>query len=82
MSVAQSFGISVPASIAARMIEVPAGTVTGVPSIVRVTLSEASAAGVPKSGSWIRGMAYSAAVGSGLGVPKSSGKWVSALRTG
>ena len=28
MSVAQSFGICVPISIAARMIEVPSGTVT------------------------------------------------------
>ena len=28
MSVAQSFGTSMPASIAARMIEVPSGTVT------------------------------------------------------
>ncbi len=37
MSVAQSFGISIPASIEARMIEVPSGTVTELPSIVSVT---------------------------------------------
>ena len=37
MSVAQSLGISVPTSIAARMIEVPAGTVTASPSMVSVT---------------------------------------------
>jgi hypothetical protein len=47
MSVAQSFGISVPISIAARMIEVPAGTVTSSPSMVSVTSSPAFAAGVP-----------------------------------
>ena len=49
MSVAQSLGISVPISIAARMIEVPAGTVTGSPSMVSVTVSSAAEAGVPKS---------------------------------
>ena len=38
MSVAQSFGICVPASIAARMIEVPSGTVTLWPSMVSVTM--------------------------------------------
>jgi hypothetical protein len=37
MSLAQSFGICVPISIAARMIEVPSGTVTDCPSIVSVT---------------------------------------------
>jgi hypothetical protein len=47
MSLAQSFGISVPASIAARMIEVPAGTVTRSPSIVSATTSVAFEAGVP-----------------------------------
>ena len=47
MSVAQSLGISVPASIAARMIEVPAGTVTASPSMVRVTVASACEAGVP-----------------------------------
>jgi hypothetical protein len=36
-SVAQSFGTWIPVSIAARMIEVPAGTVTCWPSMVRVT---------------------------------------------
>ena len=38
MSVAQSFGILMPSSIAARMTEVPAGTVTGTPSMVSVTV--------------------------------------------
>ena len=38
MSVAQSFGICVPASMAARMIEVPSGTVTLWPSMVSVTV--------------------------------------------
>ncbi len=43
MSVAQSFGICVPVSIAARMIEVPSGTVTDLPSIVSVTVFSAFA---------------------------------------
>ena len=47
MSVAQSFGISMPASIAARMIEVPSGTVTCLPSIVSVTVFSAFERGVP-----------------------------------
>ena len=38
-SVAQSFGTLMPASIAARMIEVPSGTVTSWPSMVSVTSS-------------------------------------------
>jgi hypothetical protein len=37
MSVAQSFGISTPASIEARMIEVPSGTVIDLPSTTSVT---------------------------------------------
>ena len=49
ISVAQSLGISVPISIAARMIDVPAGTVTGMPSIVSVTVFSALERGVPKS---------------------------------
>ena len=36
-----------PASIAARMIEVPAGTVTSCPSIVSVTCSVDELSGVP-----------------------------------
>ena len=36
-SVAQSFGTLMPASAAARMTEVPSGTVTSWPSMVRVT---------------------------------------------
>ena len=47
MSVAHSFGISTPASIAARMIEVPSGTVTLRPSISSVTAFSDLEAGVP-----------------------------------
>src|SRR5450432_3449414 len=49
MSVAQSFGIRVPASIAARMIEVPSGTVTVWPSMVSVIMDSDLERGVPKS---------------------------------
>src|SRR5262249_34407778 len=56
MSVAQSFGICVPASMAARMIEVPSGTVTLLPSMVNVTMASDLERGVPKSISWIRDM--------------------------
>ena len=38
LSVAHSLGMAVPTKLAARMIEVPAGTVTGWPSIVRLTI--------------------------------------------
>ena len=48
-SVAQSFGIWVSASAAARMTEVPAGTVTVAPSISSVTESADLTAGVPRS---------------------------------
>jgi hypothetical protein len=54
MSVAQSFGICVPASIAARMIEVPSGTVTLWPSMVSVTIVSDLERGVPKSVSSMR----------------------------
>jgi hypothetical protein len=47
MSVAQSLGMAVPISIAARMIDVPSGTVTSVPSIVSVTNFSDLEAGVP-----------------------------------
>ncbi len=47
MSVAHSFGTAMPASLAARMIEVPSGTVTGKPSTVSVTLRSDFEAGVP-----------------------------------
>jgi hypothetical protein len=47
MSVAQSFGIWVPISMAARMIEVPSGTVTAWPSMVSVTVLPAFERGVP-----------------------------------
>src|SRR6185312_15937224 len=56
MSVAQSFGTCVPASIAARMIDVPSGTVTVFPSMVSVTIVSDLERGVPKSVSWIRDM--------------------------
>ena len=46
-SVAQSFGTETPASCAARMIDVPAGTVTSKPSMVSVTCSLERLAGVP-----------------------------------
>jgi hypothetical protein len=36
-----------PASMAARMIEVPTGTATRLPSIVRLTVSAAALGGVP-----------------------------------
>ncbi len=47
LSVAQSLGISVPASIAARMMEVPSGTVTLFPSMVSVTSFADLDSGVP-----------------------------------
>ena len=47
LSVAQSFGISTPISIAARMIDVPSGTLTVLPSIVKVTVFSDVEAGVP-----------------------------------
>ena len=46
-SVAHNFGISVPARLAARMIDVPAGTVIAFPSMVRLTVSASGEAGVP-----------------------------------
>ena len=47
MSVAQSFGIFVPISIAARMMDVPSGTCTSTPSMVSVTILSDREAGVP-----------------------------------
>ena len=47
MSVAQSFGISRPSSAAARMMEVPSGTVTETPSMVTLTIFSALERGVP-----------------------------------
>ncbi|GJE59734.1 hypothetical protein MPOCJGCO_1836 [Methylobacterium trifolii] len=46
-SVAQSFGICVPAFMAAAMTEVPAGTVTLIPSMVRLTVCSDTRIGVP-----------------------------------
>src|ERR1700674_1303338 len=48
-SVAQSLGIFTSESAAARITEVPAGTVTSWPSMVRLTSSALSRFGVPKS---------------------------------
>ena len=48
ISVAQSLGICVPISIAARMIEVPSGTVTAWPSMVSAHVFFAVERGVPK----------------------------------
>ena len=59
MSEAQSFGTSMPASIEARMIEVPSGTVISLPSMVSVTIFSEREAGVPKSISEMRGMGFS-----------------------
>ena len=47
LSVAHSLGICVPISMAARMIDVPSGTDTAVPSMVKVTVVVARDAGVP-----------------------------------
>ena len=47
MSLAHSLGICVPISMAARMIEVPSGTVTQAPSMVSVTNVSDGEAGVP-----------------------------------
>jgi hypothetical protein len=50
LSVAHSLGIDVPISEAARMTDVPSGTVTGWPSMVRVTSGPVTAmGGVPWS---------------------------------
>ena len=46
-SVAQSFGIGIPASLAARRTEVPAGTQTSWPSTLTVIVSLPTLAGVP-----------------------------------
>jgi hypothetical protein len=59
MSVAQSFGIFVPSVMAARMIEVPSGTLIGLPSTVSLTIFSALERGVPKSISWASAMAFS-----------------------
>jgi hypothetical protein len=47
LSVAHSFGTFTPASIAARMIDVPRGTVTVLPSISSVTSMSDFRTGVP-----------------------------------
>ena len=49
LSEAHSFGTMMPSSAAARMIDVPSGTVTVWPSISHVTIAFECAGGVPKS---------------------------------
>jgi hypothetical protein len=49
LSEAQSLGIVVSSILAARITEVPAGTVIACPSMVTVTFSVELLAGVPKS---------------------------------
>ena len=85
MSVAQSFGICVPSSIAARMIEVPSGTVTAL--AVDGQRDRLLGFGRAACRSRFRGRATSVvSLFRGLQArrraPKSSGKWVSALITG
>ena len=92
MSVAQSFGISTPASIAARMIDVPSGTVTvaavdGQRDRLLGLARPACRSRFPRSailnvGHGVHDVrSYSAASATGDG-RKSSGKWLSALITG
>jgi len=50
-SVAQSFGIVMPASEAARSTDVPEGTRISMPSIVSATVSDEGDFGVPRSDS-------------------------------
>src|SRR6516162_6255291 len=59
ISVAQSFGICVPTCIAARMMDVPSGTITSTPSMASDTVFSALERGVPKSISWITDIASS-----------------------
>ncbi len=59
VSVAQSFGTLIPANIAARMTDVPSGTVICCPSTVSVTVLSNELSGVPKSASWIIGITAS-----------------------
>src|SRR5262249_9631229 len=64
-----SLGILNPASMAARITEVPAATVTLCPSTSSVTRAALSGAGVPKSISLISGMAIVLSLG-GRGMPR------------
>jgi hypothetical protein len=47
LSVAHNLGTGIPASTAARITDVPAGTVTALPSISKVTIVSATRSGVP-----------------------------------
>src|SRR3954452_25248096 len=67
MSVAQSLGTFTPASIAARMTEVPSGTVTGTPSMESVTCFTEMRAGVPPSSSLTEYIRFPPVASSSLG---------------
>jgi hypothetical protein len=54
LSVAHSLGMSIPDRAAARMTDVPGGTVTGWPSTSTDTVASPETAGVPRSGSLIK----------------------------
>jgi hypothetical protein len=49
LSVAHSLGMLVPSIAAARITEVPAGTLMARPSMLRLTCTSLSRAGVPRS---------------------------------
>ena len=75
-----------PASDAARMTDVPAGTITPMPSTVTCAVASPRTGGVPRSGVSRAGSSMSVMAGPlpwwAPGGPKSSGKCSSALRTG
>src|ERR1700682_3183583 len=68
-SVAQSLGIFTSESAAARITEVPAGTVTSWPSMVRGTHSALTGFGVPKSFSTMDSMVVLVYSTDGAGCP-------------
>ena len=73
-SVAHSFGTFTPDCAAARITEVPAGTVTGVPSISSVTSVADSRAGVPASGSLTEYMRSPPLAPSSAGNPRENAR--------
>ena len=86
MSEAQSFGTFIPASMEARMIEVPSGTVTSFPSMVSVIIFSEVTGGcavVDFLNQRHLMLLFRRYGGNALGAGrKSSGKCVSALMTG
>ena len=64
VSVAQSLGMEMPASAAARITEVPAATSTGMPSISILTRWAERDGGVPRSRSMMALMAFGNPAGS------------------